>query len=181
MTIATLMATSAIFLVSGWTAPAFGALAITIGGVVCIASAEAGDTSQDLKTGFIVGATPQQPALCLPHRHCRLHHRHRRYPAAHEQEPAGVPRRSAGLGHQCSARRRGRCSTNPDGLDDQFPVIAADKSTAMHHKSEYIVLNALGSSELADGKYLYSPRPNASRCSGFPASAAKRLPRRRPG
>src|SRR5208337_2305738 len=44
MTIATLMATSAIFLVSGWTAPAFGALAITIGGVVCIASAEAGDT-----------------------------------------------------------------------------------------------------------------------------------------
>ena len=59
MTIATLMATSAIFLVSGWTAPAFGALAITIGGVVCIASAEAGDTSQDLKTGFIVGATPR--------------------------------------------------------------------------------------------------------------------------
>ena len=58
MTIATLMATSAIFLVSGWTAPAFGALAITIGGVVCIASAEAGDTSQDLKTGFLVGATP---------------------------------------------------------------------------------------------------------------------------
>ena len=58
MTIATLMATTAIFLVNGWTAPAFGALAITIGGVVCIASAEAGDTSQDLKTGFLIGATP---------------------------------------------------------------------------------------------------------------------------
>ena len=58
MTIATLMATSAIFLVNGWTAPAFGALAITIGGVVCIASAEAGDTSQDLKTGYLLGATP---------------------------------------------------------------------------------------------------------------------------
>ena len=60
MTIATLMATGAIFLVSGWTAPAFGALAITIGGVVCIASAEAGDTSQDLKTGFLIGATPRK-------------------------------------------------------------------------------------------------------------------------
>ena len=36
MTIATLMATTAIFLVKGWTAPAFGALAITIGGVVCV-------------------------------------------------------------------------------------------------------------------------------------------------
>ena len=59
MTIATLMATSAIFLVEGWTTPAFGALAITIGGVVCIASAEAGDTSQDLKTGFLVGSTPR--------------------------------------------------------------------------------------------------------------------------
>ena len=55
MTIATLMATAAVFLVKGWTAPAFGALAITVGGVVCIASANAGDTSQDLKTGYIVG------------------------------------------------------------------------------------------------------------------------------
>jgi putative OPT family oligopeptide transporter len=51
MTIATLMATAAIFLVKGWTAPAFGALAITIGGMVCIAASNAGDTSQDLKTG----------------------------------------------------------------------------------------------------------------------------------
>ena len=65
MTIATLMATSAIFLVSGWTAPAFGALAITIGGVVCIASAEAGDTSQDLKTGYLIGATPIKQRFAL--------------------------------------------------------------------------------------------------------------------
>ena len=67
MTIATLMATAAIFLVKGWTAPAFGALAITIGGVVCIAAANAGDTSQDLKTGFLVGATPwkQQVAVMV--------------------------------------------------------------------------------------------------------------------
>jgi hypothetical protein len=42
-------------------------------------------------------------------------------------------------------------------LPEQFPVISADKSTATHHKSEYILLNAVGSSELADGKYLYSP------------------------
>jgi hypothetical protein len=43
-------------------------------------------------------------------------------------------------------------------LNDQFPVIGADKTTAIHHKSEYVVLNALGSPELADGKYLYSPQ-----------------------
>jgi putative OPT family oligopeptide transporter len=59
MTIATLMATSAMFLAMGWTATAFAALAVTIGGVVCIASANAGNTSQDLKTGFLVGATPK--------------------------------------------------------------------------------------------------------------------------
>ena len=58
MAIATLMATCAMFLFMGWTASAFSALAITIGGVVCIASANAGNTSQDLKTGFLVGATP---------------------------------------------------------------------------------------------------------------------------
>ena len=65
MTIATLMATAAIFLVKGWTAPAFGALAITIGGVVCIAASNAGDTSQDLKTGYLIGATPWKQQLAI--------------------------------------------------------------------------------------------------------------------
>jgi putative OPT family oligopeptide transporter len=65
MAIATLMATCAMFLVMGWTAVAFSALAITIGGVVCIASANAGNTSQDLKTGFLVGATPAKQQMAL--------------------------------------------------------------------------------------------------------------------
>ncbi|PYX90184.1 MAG: oligopeptide transporter, OPT family, partial [Acidobacteria bacterium] len=67
MTIATLMATSAIFLALGWTASAFGALVLAVGGVVCIASSNAGDTSQDLKTGYLLGATPraQQAALLI--------------------------------------------------------------------------------------------------------------------
>ena len=65
MAIATLMATCAMFLVMGWTGTAFSALAITIGGVVCIASANAGNTSQDLKTGFLVGATPARQQLAL--------------------------------------------------------------------------------------------------------------------
>ena len=65
MAIATLMATCAVFLALGWTASAFGALAISIGGVVCIASANAGNTSQDLKTGFIVGATPRHQQISL--------------------------------------------------------------------------------------------------------------------
>ena len=65
MAIATLMATCAVFLVEGWTAPAYGALAITIGGIVAIAAANAGDTSQDLKTGYLVGSTPRLQQIAL--------------------------------------------------------------------------------------------------------------------
>ncbi len=156
MTIATLMATSAIFLVKGWTSPAFGALAITIGGVVCIAAANAGDTSQDLKTGYIVGSTPrlQQIALMI-----------------------GVVVSTVAIGFTLNLMNTGlqefrlaaqpwNISTPHPGvavqsdvrhLPEQFPVLGPDKSSFIHHKSEYVVLNALGSPELADGKYLYSP------------------------
>ncbi len=156
MTIATLMATSAIFLVNGWTAPAFGALAITIGGVVCIASAEAGDTSQDLKTGFLIGATPikQRFAFLI-----------------------GITVSTIAIGVTLNLMNQGlqefkqaprpwnltaphpgvAVQQNPRGLMDQFTVKGPNNSSALHRKSEYLVLNALGSSELADGKYLYSP------------------------
>lgn len=60
MTIATLLATSAIFLAFGWTGDAGKAGALTIGCVVAIAASIAGDTSQDLKTGFLLGATPRR-------------------------------------------------------------------------------------------------------------------------
>ena len=67
MAIATLMATCALFLAAGWTSAAYGALALMIGGTVCIAAANAGNTSQDLKTGYLIGATPsaQQKGLFL--------------------------------------------------------------------------------------------------------------------
>src|SRR5579862_7497211 len=57
MAIATLMATCAMFLVAGWTRGNYAVLALTIGGVVCVASANGGGTSQDLKTGYLDGAT----------------------------------------------------------------------------------------------------------------------------
>lgn len=67
MTITTLMITSLIFLMMGWTGSTFAATAIGVGAVVCIAAANAGNTSQDLKTGFLVGATPwkQQTSLLI--------------------------------------------------------------------------------------------------------------------
>jgi putative OPT family oligopeptide transporter len=59
MTIATLMATCVIFLVAGWRGDVYQAVALSVGAIVCIAAANAGATSQDLKTGYIVGATPR--------------------------------------------------------------------------------------------------------------------------
>jgi putative OPT family oligopeptide transporter len=156
MTIATLMATSAIFLVKGWTAPAFGALAITIGGVVCIASAEAGDTSQDLKTGFLVGATPRLQrfafligivvsTVAIGFTLRLMNEGLTEFHAAPQAWNLTAPH--PGVNQQ----------QDTTSLNEQFPVIGANKTSTIHHKSEYVVLNALGSPELADGKYLYSP------------------------
>jgi len=63
MTIATLLGTSAIFLALGWTGDVGKTAAITVGCVVAIAASIAGDTSQDLKTGFILGATPRKQQI----------------------------------------------------------------------------------------------------------------------
>ncbi len=65
MTIATLMATCLIFVSLGWTGESYQSLAMAVGGIVCIAAANAGATSQDLKTGYIVGATPISQQLGL--------------------------------------------------------------------------------------------------------------------
>src|SRR5215831_16542704 len=67
MTIATVMATCLIFVSLGWNGTGYQALALAVGSIVCIAAANAGATSQDLKTGYIVGATPfyQQVGLII--------------------------------------------------------------------------------------------------------------------
>jgi len=163
MTIATLMATAAIFLVKGWTAPAFGALAITIGGIVCIAASNAGDTAQDLKTGYLVGATPwkQQVAVMF-----------------------GVVISTIAIGTTLNAMNKGlenfqrlpvpkviSLAALPEGVQNQGQFTrdafklkakapgAAELSDAgqVTGAKKYVLLNAIGSPVLEDGKYLYDP------------------------
>jgi putative OPT family oligopeptide transporter len=157
MTIATLMATAAIFLVKGWTAPAFGALAITIGGTVCIAAANAGDTSQDLKTGFLIGATPWKQQIAVM---------------------VGVMVSVFSIGITLNAMNKGLEQFTPmktpiafnlnapiEGVQIQqqhfnrqrFLLTQSDNSTKFVEGDQYVLLNALGSPTLADGKYLYNP------------------------
>jgi putative OPT family oligopeptide transporter len=160
MTIATLMATCAIFLVKGWTAPAFGALAITIGGVVCIAASNAGDTSQDLKTGYLIGATPWKQQLALM---------------------IGVIVCIFSIGATLNAMNRGleifqampkaialSLDNLPDGVQNKGSLPRDTVTLSAHNVDneskrqltgtrQYILLNAIGSSTIEDGKYLYNP------------------------
>ncbi len=65
ITVATLLLTCLVFLIVGWTAPPYFVTALSIGGIVCIASSNGGTTSQDLKTGFLIGATPKYQQLAI--------------------------------------------------------------------------------------------------------------------
>lgn len=65
MTIATVMATCLVFISVGWSGKVYEPMALVVGGMICIAAANAGATSQDLKTGYIIGATPIYQQLAL--------------------------------------------------------------------------------------------------------------------
>ena len=65
MTIATVMATCLVFIGIGWSGKTYEPMVLVVGGMICIASANAGATSQDLKTGYIVGATPKYQQMAL--------------------------------------------------------------------------------------------------------------------
>jgi putative OPT family oligopeptide transporter len=160
MTIATLMATTAIFLVKGWTAPAFGALAITIGGVVCIAASNAGDTSQDLKTGYLIGATPwkQQLALMIGVIVCIF--------------SIGATLNAMNIGLEQFQRMQKpvafSLSALPDGVQNKGNFSRDSISLSSHNADvhtkeqlsgtrQYVLLNAIGSTIVDDGKYLYNP------------------------
>ncbi len=224
MTIATLMATAAIFLVKGWTAPAFGALAITIGGIVCIAASNAGDTAQDLKTGYLIGATPwkQQLAImigviistvsigatlnamntgletfqrmprpvplsldALPDGVANTGHFKRDHillsgpnlpttapttattPSPIPNTPVTTPPEALAPpastnGHiqtnaAGSSPISGDTTTAAGGPPRETPARAASTKEELPSASSYILLNAIGSNTLEDGKYLYNP------------------------
>jgi putative OPT family oligopeptide transporter len=140
MTIATLMATCAIFLLAGWTGGAYAALAITIGGVVAIAAANAGATSQDLKTGYLVGSTPvhQQMGLIV-----------------------GVLAASFAIGGTLILMNKGLEKYTPTVIPiniAQLPEgVRVEMQNYTYAGKNYVLVNSLGSSEVPDGKYLYDP------------------------
>jgi uncharacterized oligopeptide transporter (OPT) family protein len=144
MTIATLMATCALFFAAGWREPAYGALALTIGGMVCIAAANAGATSQDLKTGFLVGATPSYQQLALF---------------------AGVIASSFVIGATLIGMNTALAKFQPVSIalpPGPLPEgIAVQSETFEHDGRNYRLLNVLGSPIVPEGKYLQNPETGA--------------------
>jgi putative OPT family oligopeptide transporter len=140
MTIATLMATCAVFLVVHWTANAYAVLALTIGGIVCIAASIAGATSQDLKTGYLVGATParQQVALVI-----------------------GVFVSSLAIGGTLILMNVGLAQFKPLQIPldiNHLPAgVERQDEHYAHEGKTYVLVNSIGSSTVPDGKYLYDP------------------------
>jgi len=65
MTVATLLLTCLTFVILGWTGSNYFVTALSIGAIVCIAASNGGTTSQDLKTGFLVGATPRSQQIAI--------------------------------------------------------------------------------------------------------------------
>ncbi|HWY45394.1 MAG TPA: oligopeptide transporter, OPT family [Candidatus Sulfotelmatobacter sp.] len=143
MSIATLMATCAIFFVAGWTAPNYQVLALMIGGVVCIAAAIAGATSQDLKTGYLVGATPywQQMGLLV-----------------------GVTISTFAIGTTLNLMNQGLQKYIPTQIPVAIQSLPAgvkiEQDTFAYQGKNYVLLNSLGSHEVPDGEYLFD---NASK------------------
>jgi uncharacterized oligopeptide transporter (OPT) family protein len=140
MAIATLMATCAIFLVVGWTRGSYAVLALTIGGVVCVAAANGGGTSQDLKTGYLVGATPskQQVALII-----------------------GAMASVFAVGGTLLLMNRGLAQYKPVQIEldlAQLPTgVQVETQNYSYEGKSYTLVNAIGSGVVPDGKYLYDP------------------------
>ncbi len=144
MTIATLMATCAVFLLLGWTGDAYAVLALMIGGVVCIAAANAGATSQDLKTGYLVGATPSRQQIGLV---------------------IGVLASVFVIGATLILMNKGLEEYKPVQISLDLDAVRAGELRGVrieqeryeHEGRSYILLNAIGSRTVPDGKYLYDP------------------------
>ncbi len=140
MSIATLMATCAVFFLAGWTAPNYEVLALMIGGVVCTAAAIAGATSQDLKTGYLVGATPSYQQLSLL---------------------VGVTVSTIAIGATLNLMNKGLEKYIPTEIPVNLQTlpegVKVERDTFTHQGKNYVLINSLSSHEIPDGEYLYDP------------------------
>jgi putative OPT family oligopeptide transporter len=137
MTIATLMLTSLIFVAVGWTSGNYPAVAISIGGIVCIAAAVGGATSQSLKTGFLVGATPRKAEVAMI---------------------VGALTSVLVIGFTLVLLNRAYSTVEPRVIENVALTAEMQKiDTVTHEGKTYDLINVIGSRQVRDGRYYYDP------------------------
>jgi putative OPT family oligopeptide transporter len=137
MTIATLMLTAMLFVAVGWTSGAYPAVAISIGGIVCIAAAVGGATSQSLKTGFLVGATPRRAEIAMI---------------------VGALTSVLVIGFTLVLLNRAYTRVQPlvvENVELTSEMKVVDDVT--QNGKEYKLINVIGSHRIPDGRYFYDP------------------------
>ena len=137
MTIATLMLTALLFVAAGWTGGSYPAVAISIGGIVCIAAAVGGATSQSLKSGFLVGATPQRAETAMI---------------------VGALTSVLVIGFTLVLLNRAYTRVEPFSL--QNVSLSAEMRVVgevSQNSKSYQVINVIGSHTIPDGRYYYDP------------------------
>lgn len=137
MTIATLMLTALLFVGVGWTSGAYPAVALSVGGIVCIAAAVGGATSQSLKTGFLVGATPRHAEIAMI---------------------VGALTSVLVVGFTLVLLNRAYTRTQP--LEMENVELTAEMQVvgeSVQDGKTYQLINVIGSRTIPDGRYLYDP------------------------
>jgi putative OPT family oligopeptide transporter len=137
MTIATLMLTALLFVAVGWTGGAYPAVALSVGGIVCIAAAVGGATSQSLKSGFLVGATPRSAEVAMI---------------------VGALTSVLVVGFTLILLNRAYTRVEPQVVENleltsEMKVVGE----ALHNGKTYQVINVIGSRTVPDGRYFYDP------------------------
>jgi len=137
MTIATLMLTSLIFVAVGWTAGSYPAAALSIGGIVCIAAAVGGATSQSLKTGFLVGATPRRAEVAMI---------------------IGALTSVLVIGFTLVLLNRAYTRVEPLVIENvQMTPEMRTVGQAIRNTKTYQIINVIGSRSIPDGRYFLDP------------------------
>ncbi|MCL5671672.1 MAG: OPT/YSL family transporter, partial [Acidobacteria bacterium] len=141
MTIATLMGTCLIFVFVGWTGGVYSIVALSIGAVVAIGGASAGQTTQDLKTGFLVGGTPSKQELGYA---------------------IGVMTSVFVVGLTMQLLNSSATKVKPLHISD-VAITSAMKSQGptTYEGHTYEVLSVIGSRKIPDGRYYYDPASKA--------------------
>jgi putative OPT family oligopeptide transporter len=137
MTIATLMLTALLFVAAKWTSGTYPAVALYVGGVVCIAAAVGGATSQSLKTGFLVGCTPRRAEIAMM---------------------VGALTSVLFIGFTLVLLNDAYTRSEPMLVENvQITEEMRVVGETVHEGKTYQVVNVIGSRTIPDGRYFYDP------------------------